>query len=105
MKLRKTSEAFRVAKNYLNKGNQDKTDYICAAIGDAEDDKLVTIKAANHARWVIGSRLRDNATVTSWLKEQGFIPRYQNSYNNKQVQAYRHRWLDALIKEFEAKGD
>lgn len=105
MKFRKTSEVFRVAKNYLNKGNQDKTDYICSAIGWAEEDNWVTRKAAERARNVIGSRLQDNATVTSWLKDRQLIPRYQNPSNNKQVQKYRHRWLNALIKEFEAKGD
>jgi hypothetical protein len=26
-------------------------------------------------------------------------------HSREQVQAYRHRWLDALIKEFETKGD
>jgi hypothetical protein len=105
MKLKKTSEVFRVAKNYLNKGNQDKTDYICAAIGHAEEDELVTWKASMRARQVIGSRLQDNATVTSWLKDRGYIPMRQDPFNHKQVQKYRHRWLNALIKEFEAKGD
>ena len=105
MKLKKTSEVFRVAKTYLNRGDQDKTDYICAAIGDAEWNKLVTSKAADRARKVIGLRLYDNATVTSWLKDRGYIPMRQDPYNNKQVQRYRHRWLNALIKEFEAKGD
>jgi hypothetical protein len=105
MKLRKTSEVFRVAKTYLNRGDQDKTDYICVAIGHAQWDKLVTNKAADRARQVIGSRLQDNVSVTEWLKDRGYVPRTQSPYNNKQVQRYRHRWLNALIKEFEAKGD
>lgn len=105
MKLKKTSEVFRVAKMYLNRGNQDKTDYICAAIGCAEYDNLVTSRAADRARRVIDLRLYDNATVTSWLKDRGYIPIRQDPNNNKQVQKYRHRWLNALIKEFEAKGD
>jgi len=105
MKLKKTSEVFRVAKNYLNRGDQDKTDYICAAIGWAEEDNRVTWKASMRARQVIGSRLQDTVSVTSWLKARGYIPMRQDPYNNKQVQRYRHRWLNALIKEFEAKGD
>ena len=105
MKMKKTSEVFRVAKLYLNRGNEDKTDYICGAIGDAERAKLVTRKAADRARDTIGTRLRDNVTVTSWLKDRGFVPINQDPYNNKQVQKYRHRWLNALIKEFAAKGD
>ena len=105
MKLEKTSEVFRVAKMYLNKGNQDKTDYICQAIGTAEYDKLVTSKAANRAARIINKRLDGNMSVTSWLKDRGFIPINQDPFNNKQVQKYRHRWLNALIREFEAKGN
>ncbi len=105
MKLRKTSEVFRVAKTYLNRGDQYKTDYICVAIGHAEEDNRVTWRASMRARQVIGSRLQDNATVTSWLKDRGYIPMRQDPFNHKQVQKYRHRWLNALIKEFEAKGD
>ncbi len=105
MKLKKTSEVFRLAKTYLNRGDQDKTDYICVAIGHAECDNRVTVKASDRARQVIGSRLQDNVSVTSWLKDRGYIPMRQNPSNNKQVQKYRHRWLNALIKEFEAKGD
>ena len=105
MKMKKTSEVFRLAKMHLNRGNEDKTDYICGAIGGVEHAKLVTSKAADRARAVIGTRLRDNVSVTSWLKERGFVPINQDPYNNVQVQKYRHRWLNALIKEFEAKGD
>lgn len=106
VKMKKTSEVFRAAKKYLNKGNQDeKTDYICSAIGYAELDDLVTARAADRARRVIGVRLDDNVSVTSWLKDRGFVPMNKSPYNNVQVQKYRHRWLNALIREFEAKGD
>lgn len=105
MKMKKTSEVFRAAKFYLNRGNEDKTDYICGAISDVERAKLVTSKAADRARAVVGIRLGDSVSVTSWLKERGFVPINKDPYNNVQVQKYRHRWLNALIKEFEAKGD
>ncbi len=105
MKLGKTSEVFRVAKMYLNKGNQDKTDYICQAIGEAERVDLVTSRAAYRASDVIGIRLGNSVSVTGWLKERGYVPMNKDPYNNVQVQKYRHRWLNALIKEFEAKGD
>ena len=105
MKMKKTSEVFRAAKLYLNRGNEDKSDYICGAIGEAERYNLVTRKAAYRASNVIGTRLRDSVSVTGWLKDRGFVPINQDPYNNKQVQKYRHRWLNALIKEFEAKGD
>jgi hypothetical protein len=104
-KMKKTSEVFRAAKFYLNRGNEDKTDYICGAIGEVERVDLVTSRAAYRASNVIGVRLGDSVSVTSWLKERGFVPINQNPYNNVQVQKYRHRWLNALIREFEAKGD
>jgi len=104
-KMKRTSEVFRAAKFYLNRGNEDKTDYICSAIGDVEYANLVTSRAAYRARAVVGIRLGDNASVTSWLKERGYVPMNKNPHNNLQVQKYRHRWLNALIREFEAKGD
>jgi hypothetical protein len=105
MKMKKTSEVFRAAKKFLSKGNKDKTDYICCAIHDAECADLVTGRAADRARHVIQRRLKDNVSVTSWLKDRGFVPMNKDPYNNVQVQKYRHRWLNALIREFEAKGD
>ena len=104
-KMKKTSEVFRAAKFYLNRGNEDKTDYICGAIGDVERADLVTARAADRARYVISSRLNEEMSVTHWLKVRGFVPINKDPYNNVQVQKYRHRWLNALIKEFAAKGD
>lgn len=104
-KMKKTSEAFREAKKHLNRGGEDKTDYICSAIGQAEHAGMVTSRAAYRARATISIRLGDNPAVTSWLKERGFVPMKQSPFNNVQVQKYRHRWLNALIREFEAKGD
>jgi hypothetical protein len=105
MKMKKTSEVFREAKKHLNRGNQNKNDYICAAISAAKQSKLVTDKAAKRAMSVIWDRLNDYISVTSWLKERGFVHIYARPDNNVQIQKYRHRWLNALIKEFEAKGD
>jgi hypothetical protein len=105
MKMKKTSEVFRAAKKYLNRGNEDKTDYICGAISDVEYAKLATARVADRARHVINSRLGEEVSVTHWLKVRGFVPMNKSPYNNLQVQKYRHRWLNALIREFEAKGD
>ena len=104
-KMKKTSEVFRAAKHYLNRGNEDKTDYICVAIEDVERANLVTSRAAYRARAVVGIRLGDSVSVTCWLKDRGFVPMSESPLNNKQVQKYRHRWLNALIREFAAKGD
>lgn len=105
MKMKKTSEVFRAAKKYLNRGNEDKSDYICGAIGGVVRDNLVTNRAAYRASNVIGVRLGDSVSVTGWLKDRGFVPMNKDPYNNVQVQKYRHRWLNALIREFESKGD
>ena len=104
-KMKKTSEVFRAAKHYLNRGNEDKSDYICSAINWAEYYSWVTYSAAKRAKKVIARRLGDDMSVISWLKVRGFVPMNETPCNNLQVQKYRHRWLNALIREFEAKGD
>jgi len=46
--------------------------------------------------------MRGSGTLESWLEGAGIPAHAQSSLK---MQAYRLRWLDALIEEFEAKGD
>ncbi len=50
---------------------------------------------------MIQARLGNCCMVPAWLSRVAKIPRHQLTYRN--VQAYRHRWLAALIEEFAAK--
>ena len=116
-KVNTTSGALRCAKGYLwdGKGGWDKYTsdlctqvYICDSIKRAYRAEEITQKASIAAVKLVTSRLAPEVSVGSWLhKNVGYQIKYGNRHNayHRQVQAYRHRWLDALIKEYEAKGD
>ena len=116
-KVNTTSGALRCAKAYLwdGTGGWDKylhdlvnRVYICDAIRKAYDEGEITHKASIAAVRLIMKRLSPNISVGQWLDENvGYRVRFGQGHSayHKQVQAYRHRWLDALIKEFETKGD
>ena len=111
----KTSEAFKQAKQCLKPIG--KANYICHALAEAlygrsvltvgaGDDwqKIHTTRKAGFktAIKVITDRIGSDAPLESWLNSHD-IPYWR--YENDQMVAYRHRWLDALIAEFESKGD
>lgn len=112
-KRTKTSEAFKLAKSHL-KPIGDCT-YICHALFEAATGKSIR---ADYSDWTevhktrkpgfktaiktISSRIGSDNPLELWLQIRGI--KHWN-YVSEQMQAYRHRWLDALIAEFEAKGD
>jgi hypothetical protein len=105
--MTKSSELLRRAKDYLwdgvspmNKPNW-KSIFICFAIRDAALPKegYEYSKLKNE----ITRRLKPFQMVYTWLHERAKIPGRDLTYKN--IQAYRHRWLDALIAEYEVKGD
>jgi hypothetical protein len=88
------AEAFKQAKAHLWHGNQkdylDCTSYICFAI-----------KRSHHplypeARHLVESRLGGHGTVVGYLNN---IVTNRRSLTHKNVQTFRHLWLDSLIKE------
>ncbi len=97
--------AFKAAKKNLSHGGPEGygSSYICWAIedGNRNGDYRVT-EAAYAAKAVIERRLGGCVVVTEWLQEN--VPGFRQAYNagngRQLVQAYRHRWVDALIKEF-----
>ena len=114
-KVNTTSGALRVAKRYLwdGTGGWDRyihdpvmRVYICDSIRKAYYDERITQKAMSTATALIMGRLGPHASVGRWLEANvGYRVNQGHNAYHKQVQAYRHRWLDALIKEFEKKGD
>jgi hypothetical protein len=111
----KTSEAFKQAKQCLKPIGQ--AGYICHALAEAAYGRSVltvgtgdgwkniytTRKAGfKTAIKVITDRIGSDAPLESWLTANGIEYWKQEP---AQMRAYRHRWLDALIAEFEAKGD
>jgi hypothetical protein len=109
----KTSEAFKQAKQRLKPLGP--TQFICHALAEAAYDRSVTSTdfdwhniykterlGFRTAIKVITARIGSESPLDVWLGVQG-IP--WSDKTPDQMQAYRHRWLDALIAEFEAKGD
>lgn len=92
-------QALEKAKKYLAVSADDdgrKSSYICCALPQNKGGDLV--------RKVINERLEQQPTVRSWLDIHGYLRSdyYRLSERAKyaQHQAYRHRWIDALIEEF-----
>lgn len=109
----KTSEAFKQAKQCLYPIGQAK--FICHALAEAAYSRsiltdgfdwqaiLTTRKSGfKKAIKVITDRIGSDAPLDSWLAAKGI--KYSEQKPDQMV-AYRHRWLDALIAEFESKGD
>lgn len=102
---RKIHEALIRLKDNLWDGVNDanwfnKHTYICGAANGAPHETLV--------QKMIRERLGFSRTVEEWLEENvvGFeFDRFSYWYFNtpltsKDIQDYRHRWVDALIVEF-----
>ena len=116
-KINTTSGALRAAKQYLwdGTGGWDKylhdlysRVYICDALRKAYDEEEITRKAMRTAIALVMSRLAPEVSVGAWLHfNVGYRVKFGHGHNayHKQVQAYRHRWLDALIIEYSSQGD
>ena len=111
----KTSEAFKQAKQCLKPIGR--AGYICHALAEALYGRSV-LTVGTGADWtkinttrksgfktaikVITDRIGSDAPLETWLLDKGIDYWKQEP---DQMRAYRHRWLDALIAEFESKGD
>lgn len=108
----KTSQVFKQAKKYLWTGDLNdsfnKSSYICHAISD------VGYIYGRHyhtpyerAKCFIQFSIAPHYDLEDWVRAnvKGAHKVLNKAGGAKQLQAYRQRWLDALIKEFEAKGD
>ena len=98
------AEIFRQAKKVLAKNRSDcdhrfngrmpHEEYICHAIervgrySEYRDPALAVIQA----------RLGDVISLETWVMRN--IPGATYPVDKDEMQAYRHRWLDALIEEF-----
>lgn len=101
----KTSTLLRRAKRYLwdGKGKQKprQVSGLCVATLLAETE--ATYPLGRGVRERINKSLGKHLYVTVWLENKARVPRHLLTVAN--VQEYRHRWLDALIAEYEARGD
>jgi hypothetical protein len=106
----KTSKLLHLAKPYLWDGTSPshfwQRSFLCYAIQDAAE--AVETDRAAWACIQVRKRIRDDLggmnTAEDWLVRKRHATRAQTN-NMKNMQAYRHRWLAALIDEYAAKGD
>ena len=111
----KVSEVFKQAKKKLWDGNYKKPrgeEFICHAIFEAAYTRGIRSHTAAYAPYkraklIIEQRIAPHGTLYGWL-----TPKVKEAYRvlnsnggTQQMQAYRHRWLDALIQEFESLGE
>ena len=96
----KTSEVLIKAKAYLSKAKPDgKPEFICNAIGQVVYNRQNPVRKA-----LIGDiqeAISPSSSVTDWLDYRHGIR--NQSYED--MQAYRHRWVDAMILDYQSKGD
>jgi hypothetical protein len=104
MKPLKSSEILARAKQYLWDGvtpYSGESFFICIT--------LTRVPYGGHGFKVralqkeIERRLDGEVSVRDWLRDKAGVPR--SELTQKNVQAYRHRWVDHLIEEYVAKGD
>jgi len=93
------AEAFKRAVPILARNESECSwlnwnEYICHSL-----ELSTPLAGAMAARNVIHTRLNGPGSVVTWLLKQG-IPAEDLTKDN--VQAYRHRWLQELIREFSA---
>lgn len=111
MKRKDIGQAFKNAKFMLWDGystvfdgySSGPTVFICHAIQDGNqlNHWPGTSDAAMKAISIIEHRLHPYTTVDTWVGAN--IPgadKYAKNIPREEIQAFRHRWLDSLIKEF-----
>ena len=117
------ADAFRKCLPYLWDGQGARCERplnTCGALGRAYLEGEIGRNALARCKGVVMDRLEGNWTVADWLAEKGFIEggrelRDYRAYTTRtrvrvpkivrQIQQYRHAWVQALINEFEEKPD
>lgn len=114
----KTSEILRIARDkYLKAKCSDRYDpertvHVCKAIAWVVEGPKVPKADADKAYMVcdrISDAIDHHHTVTEWLRRKVGVKRSKlydkDDCLRQAVYDYRHRWMTALIEEYEAKGD
>jgi hypothetical protein len=98
------AKAFKLAQRYLSRGDYDnKTRYICFSFEPLVRDSRINPRIFTNCVNEITRRLHPHASVVQWLQHRGYLPMQRHAYAyDRDVQEYRHRWLKALIKEFQS---
>lgn len=104
---KQVAEVFRLCRKHISTSLTDsKTAFICHAIIVVyrRTDSYELQVACGVAQRIIDERLRHpngtERTVSDWLCDNGYLSRDERELNYNVVQAYRLRWVDALVEEF-----
>ena len=101
---RQIANVFRAAKKILwdgNSRNHFNIHHICSAISRTNYDYY---KFSRPAAWAARNVIMDRLgyrTVERYLIYKVGVPK--KHLTDKNIQAFRHRWLDSLIEEFDNK--
>lgn len=108
------AEAFKRAKELviaeLGFIKPGQTRYICYALSYStpKNASREVCDAHNAAESIVGKRIFPSAYLDDWVIDNvpGTIHFAEDRYAEfqREMQAFRHRWLDALIKEFSNAG-
>jgi hypothetical protein len=118
-KQMKTSEVFKQAKQHLWDGDydvyaqRDVEIYICHAIEEVAFRKsMYDVNSRRYAPYtrakrIIHQRIAPHYDLENWVRAnvKGSHKVLNKAGGAKQLQAFRQRWLDALIQEFESLGE
>lgn len=117
----KTSKILRITKQYLN---HEVNQGVCFALSDARRAGAISMASEDRVGEIISDRIQPFTFATTWLAyavttgktppknynnisaaEYTKYSRWKRVQREVDLQAWRHRWVDQMIAEFEAKGD
>ena len=93
---------FAAAKQYLWDGVSPRMPlylpvHICVALSRASEERKITVRVRKRCQEIIAQRIDGKVTLERWLISKGIR---NAELTCQRMQAYRHAWLDLLIKEF-----
>lgn len=99
---KKIAAGFAAAKQYLWDGMSSQIPvylhtHICVALSRASEERKITVRVRKRCQEIIDQRIDDKVTLGNWLISKGIK---NAELTCQRMQAYRHAWLDLLIKEF-----
>lgn len=117
----KTSDILRLAKEYLWDGTGRKppiakttaicfaisiaTSRLCSCKSDKESREIVkkARRIRNKIQTALSAGRQNHYVVRTWLQLEKEVP--AKLLTNKNMQIYRHRWLDKIIADYTAARD
>jgi hypothetical protein len=98
-------QAFKAAKIYLARNAADLDNYqqpneefICCSLDRASLEGHISAKSLEASQALVMDRISPYVTACQWLA--GTLKVDMMKLDEDDVQEWRHRWLDELIKEF-----